>query len=58
MEKLNRPLLSIAPMVDVSNTHFRYFTRLLTKEAAIYTEMLHHNAIESFHKGILPFHPA
>lgn len=29
--------LSIAPMIDVSNTHFRYFIRLLSKYAVVYT---------------------
>ena len=34
--------MSIAPMIDISNTHFRFFMRLLTKKAKVYTEMLHH----------------
>lgn len=34
------PKISIAPMVDMTNRHFRYFTRLLTKDALLYTEMI------------------
>lgn len=34
------PIISIAPMVDVTNSHFRHFTRLLLKDALLYTEML------------------
>ena len=30
-------VFSIAPMIDVSNTHFRYFIRLITRKAVIYT---------------------
>lgn len=37
--------LSIAPMVDVTDRHFRYFCRLLTKKAFLYTEMITAKAI-------------
>jgi tRNA-dihydrouridine synthase A len=36
---------AIAPMVDVTDNHFRYFTRLLTKHSFLYTEMLNEHAI-------------
>lgn len=45
MENNNNKIVSIAPMIDVSNTHFRYFMRLITKKAVLYTEMLHHEAV-------------
>ena len=48
-------ILSIAPMIDVSNTHFRHFMRFLTSRALIYTEMLHHDAIIHNHSFLLPF---
>ncbi len=32
--------LSIAPMMDHTDRHFRYFMRLLTKHAVLYTEMI------------------
>ncbi|MFW5852440.1 MAG: tRNA dihydrouridine(20/20a) synthase DusA [Nanoarchaeota archaeon] len=33
-------MISIAPMVDVTDRHFRYMCRLLTKETMLYTEMI------------------
>ena len=35
----------IAPMMDRTDRHCRYFHRLLTKRSFLYTEMLHTNAI-------------
>ena len=35
----------VAPMMDRTDRHERYFLRLLTKEAFLYTEMIHANAI-------------
>ena len=41
MKKLiEAPRVSIAPMIDVTDKHFRYFMRLITKKALLYTEML------------------
>lgn len=37
--------ISIAPMVDITDRHFRYFTRLLTKKSMLYTEMITSSAI-------------
>lgn len=37
--------ISIAPMVDVTDRHFRYFCRLLTKKSMLYTEMITSSAI-------------
>ena len=37
---IKTPKISIAPMVDKSHRHFRYFCRILTKEALLYTEMI------------------
>jgi hypothetical protein len=37
--------ISIAPMMDVTNVHFRFFMRLLTRRATLWTEMIHENAI-------------
>ena len=36
---------SIAPMMDRTDRHCRYFHRLLTGKSLLYTEMLHSNAI-------------
>ncbi|MCF0149523.1 MAG: tRNA dihydrouridine(20/20a) synthase DusA [Clostridium sp.] len=40
ISKVKTPKVSIAPMVDKTHRHFRYFSRLLTKEALLYTEMV------------------
>ncbi len=37
--------MSVAPMVDVTDRHFRYFNRLLTKNSYLYTEMISTGAI-------------
>lgn len=37
--------ISIAPMVDITDRHFRYFCRLLTKRSMLYTEMITSSAI-------------
>jgi tRNA-dihydrouridine synthase A len=37
--------LSIAPMLELTNRHFRYFARLLTKRTLLYTEMVTTGAI-------------
>lgn len=39
MNKINR-LFSVAPMLDWSDTHCRYFHRLLSQHAVLYTEMV------------------
>jgi len=42
--KINR-CFSIAPMLDKTDRHYRYFVRLLTKHALLYTEMITTGAI-------------
>ena len=37
---------AIAPMMEVTNTHFRTFIRLLSKKATNYTEMIHCNTLK------------
>jgi tRNA-dihydrouridine synthase A len=37
--------LSIAPMIDYTHRHFRYFFRLMTQHALLYTEMVTSNAL-------------
>lgn len=50
--------ISIAPMIDVTDRHFRYFTRLLTKKAMLYTEMITSSAIlHGDRKKLLDFSP-
>ena len=43
--EMKREYFSVAPMVDVSDKHFRYFMRSLTKHAWLYTEMVNENAV-------------
>ncbi|QGA55997.1 tRNA dihydrouridine(20/20a) synthase DusA [Brucella sp. 2280] len=38
--KANRPRFAIAPMIDWSDRHCRYFHRLFSKRALLYTEMV------------------
>lgn len=52
------PKVSIAPMVDRTDRHFRYFCRLLTKESLLYTEMITTFAIANGDKRkLLDFNP-
>ena len=37
--------LSVAPMMDWTDTHCRVFHRLLAPRARLYTEMVHANAV-------------
>ena len=37
--------LSIAPMLDWTDRHFRYFVRLLTRHTFLYTEMITSQAL-------------
>ena len=38
-------IISVAPMMDWTDRHFRFFLRSLTKHALLYTEMIHTNTI-------------
>jgi tRNA-dihydrouridine synthase A len=40
-----KPILSIAPMMDWTDRHFRFFMRLITKRTLLYTEMITSSAI-------------
>ncbi len=41
----NVPIISIAPMMEWTDRHFRYFIRLITKHTLLYTEMITAKAI-------------
>jgi len=50
--------ISIAPMVDKTDRHFRYFSRIMTKESLLYTEMITAQAILYGDRNkILDFNP-
>ena len=40
MTNFNMPLLSVAPMMDWTDRHCRFFHRLISGEALLYTEMV------------------
>lgn len=56
-DKLHR--FSIAPMMDITNVHFRFFMRLLTRYSTLWTEMIHANTLQynKDHEYFLRFHP-
>jgi tRNA-dihydrouridine synthase A len=55
---LNRTL-SIAPMMDRTDRHFRYLLRLLSADALLYTEMVVAQAVRHGDRSrLLDFHPA
>lgn len=45
ISNIKTPKISIAPMVDKSHRHFRYFCRLMNKDILLYTEMITAQAI-------------
>lgn len=50
--------VSIAPMLDITDRHFRYFCRLLTKKSMLYTEMITSSTIiHGDRKKVLDFDP-
>ena len=42
---MNKPLISIAPMMDWTDKHCRHFYRLISKNVVLYTEMITSKAI-------------
>ena len=51
--------LSIAPMMDWTDRHERYFLRLITRHALLYTEMVTSGAIiHGNREKLLGYHPA
>ena len=45
--------LCIAPMMDYTDTHFRYFLRLLSQDIFLYTEMISADALIHGHRNML-----
>jgi tRNA-dihydrouridine synthase A len=51
--------VSVAPMMDYTDRHFRYFIRLMSRHARLYTEMLTTGALlHGDPRRFLAFHPA
>lgn len=40
ISNIDNPKISIAPMVDKTHKHFRYFSRIMDKDILLYTEMV------------------
>ncbi|HFD12202.1 MAG TPA: tRNA dihydrouridine(20/20a) synthase DusA [Crenotrichaceae bacterium] len=56
--KLNRTLC-LAPMLDRTDRHFRYFLRLISKHTVLFTEMVTTNALlRGDREFLLEFHPS
>ncbi|SIQ39604.1 tRNA-U16,U17-dihydrouridine synthase [Alkalispirochaeta americana] len=50
--------VSVAPMLDWTNRHYRYFARRLTRRTLLYTEMVTSAAVvHGNREGLLAFHP-
>ena len=45
MSKINR-IVSVAPMMDCTDRHERFFLRLISKNVLLYTEMVVSEAID------------
>lgn len=58
--EIGRDVLSVAPMMDWTDRHYRYLMRLLTKRTKLYTEMVVENTLKHspVAEGYLRFHPA
>lgn len=53
------PLISVAPMMDCTDKHDRYFLRLISPHARLYTEMITAQALRYGNvKRLLDFHPS
>lgn len=54
-----KPIISVAPMMEWTDRHCRYFLRTLSKHVWLYTEMIHANAVLHGHTDhLLAYHPA
>ncbi|MDH3553168.1 MAG: tRNA-dihydrouridine synthase, partial [Gammaproteobacteria bacterium] len=53
MHAANSPIFSVAPMMDWTDRHCRYFMRLLSPSALLYTEMIAAAAIRHGDAGKL-----
>ena len=53
-----RKIVSVAPMMDCTDKHDRYFLRLISKNVKLYTEMIVSKAIINGDRDyLLNFHP-
>ena|SRR3990167_7981072 len=53
------PLISVAPMMDYTDRHARYFLRLISQDVKLYTEMITTQAIKHGDRSyLLAYHPS
>ncbi|MFN8720275.1 MAG: tRNA-dihydrouridine synthase, partial [Rhodospirillales bacterium] len=45
MNRQTKALLSVAPMMEVTDRHFRWLARRISRHALLYTEMVHAGAV-------------
>lgn len=51
--------VSVAPMMDRTDRHFRYLVRLISRHTLLYTEMVHTNALlRGDRERLLAYHPS
>lgn len=56
---VSKPIeLAVAPMLDWTDRHCRYFHRLLSKQTILYTEMVTTGALQYGKQDFLAYHPA
>ncbi|KAL4453050.1 hypothetical protein ABPG73_005956 [Tetrahymena malaccensis] len=48
---INYHTIAVAPMIDITDVHFRNFIRLLTRYSILYTEMIHEQAVHHNIRG-------
>ena len=53
MKNNKENFLSVAPMMDRTDRHFRYFIRQITKHTLLYTEMISATAVQNGNKSKL-----
>ncbi len=59
MSKSTHPIIAVAPMLDWTDRHDRYFLRLIAPDILLYTEMITtHALVHGDRDYLLKFHPA
>ncbi|HVV68388.1 MAG TPA: tRNA dihydrouridine(20/20a) synthase DusA [Gammaproteobacteria bacterium] len=59
VSKMQFPIISVAPMMDYTDRHFRFLLRLISKNTLLYTEMITTGALlHGDYQGLLAYHPA
>lgn len=55
---MDKPVIAIAPMMDLTDRHYRYLMRIISRETLLYTEMVTTGALlNNEPKRFLAYHP-